>query len=90
MKELHETARFRRDCRKIERGGSGKAQRNLAAAIELLMHDSALPPEFRDHGLSGNWAGFRDCHIGPDLLLIYKTTPTTVYLTRLGSHSELF
>lgn len=90
MRELRETAKFRRDCKKIERSGNEKAQRNLALVIKLLLHESALPPEFRDHGLTGNWIGFRDCHIGPDILLIYKATQTAVYLTRLGSHSELF
>jgi len=50
-----------------------------------------LEPQYRDHDLSGNWAGYRDCHIKPDLLLIYrKPDPDTLQLARLGSHSELF
>ncbi len=90
MKDLHETAKFRREFKKFERTASGKEKRNLAEAIELLVHDAALPFTFKDHGLTGNWDGFRDCHISPDLILVYKVTPTTVYLTRLASHSELF
>lgn len=90
MKELHETAKFKRDLKKIQRIATEKVKQNLAEAIELLVNESALPPAFKDHGLTGNWEGFRDCHISPNLLLIYKATSTTVYLTRLASHSELF
>ncbi|MGD1641148.1 type II toxin-antitoxin system YafQ family toxin [Klebsiella pneumoniae] len=46
---------------------------------------------YRDHDLSGDWAGYRECHIKPDLLLIYrKSDADTLRLARLGSHSELF
>ena len=46
---------------------------------------------YRDHALSGKWAGYRECHIKPDLLLIYRKVNTdTLRLARLGSHSELF
>jgi mRNA interferase YafQ len=54
------------------------------------MHDQALAERFRDHPLSGEWAGFRDCHVKPDLVLIYeKPDDETLRLVRLGSHSEL-
>jgi mRNA interferase YafQ len=50
-----------------------------------------LEPRHRDHDLSGDWAGYRECHIKPDLLLIYRKPDTvTLRLARLGSHSELF
>ena len=50
-----------------------------------------LDPRYRDHALSGDWAGFRDCHIKPDLVLIYaKPDGATLRLARLGSHSEVF
>ena len=51
----------------------------------------SLEARYRDHDLSGDWAGYRECHIKPDLLLIYrKSEPSTLRLARLGSHSELF
>ena len=51
-----------------------------------------LPDKNRDHDLSGDWVGHRECHIQPDWLLIYEAADDTLflYLTRTGSHSELF
>jgi mRNA interferase YafQ len=50
-----------------------------------------LDARYRDHDFSGDWAGYRECHIKPDLLLIYrKSDADTLRLARLGSHSELF
>jgi len=50
-----------------------------------------LEPRHRDHDLTGDWAGYRECHIKPDLLLIYrKPDSETLWLARLGSHGELF
>jgi mRNA interferase YafQ len=57
----------------------------------LLASDRVLSRNNRDHALSGDWMGYRDCHIKPDLLLIYrKPDANTLRLARLGSHSELF
>ena len=56
----------------------------------MLASDEALPARLRDHALSGNWSGFRECHVRPDLLLIYEKPQGTLRLIRLGSHSELF
>ncbi len=58
--------------------------------ISTLERDIALDSKFKDHELSGNWSHFRECHVKPDLLLIYKTSETELQLARLGSHSELF
>ncbi|EFL91706.1 addiction module toxin [Candidatus Regiella insecticola LSR1] len=56
-----------------------------------LANDKPLEPRSRDHDLSGDWAGYRECHIKPDLLLIYrKQGADTLRLARIGSHSELF
>ncbi|MBR5704857.1 MAG: type II toxin-antitoxin system YafQ family toxin [Deltaproteobacteria bacterium] len=50
-----------------------------------------MPTTFRDHPLIGDWHGYRECHLKPDLLLIYKTSEAGVlWLARLGSHAELF
>ena len=58
--------------------------------ISKLEAGLSLEEKYKDHKLSGNWANFRECHIKPDLLLIYKTTANELLLARLGSHSELF
>lgn len=58
--------------------------------IKLLQTQSSLPEKCADHSLSGNWQGYRDCHIKPDLVLIYKVTLQSLKLARIGSHSELF
>jgi mRNA interferase YafQ len=59
--------------------------------VALLLSDQVLPANSRDHALIGEWAGYRECHIKPDLLLIYrKADADTLRLARLGSHSELF
>jgi mRNA interferase YafQ len=63
----------------------------VSSVVALLLSDQALPGNHRDHALSGDWAGYRECHIKPDLLLIYrKTDADTLRLARLGSHSDLF
>ena len=59
--------------------------------MALLLSDQFLPENARDHVLSGDWVGYRECHVKPDLLLIYrKPGADTLRLARLGSHSELF
>jgi mRNA interferase YafQ len=58
--------------------------------ISTLQSGEILPIKYCDHPLSGNWSGYRDCHIKPDLILIYKIEKESVKLARIGTHSELF
>ena len=58
--------------------------------IAMLLKDETLPEAARDHDLLGEWADFREFHIGGDTLIIYKTNDQHVYLARLGSHAQLF
>ncbi|PHV06728.1 type II toxin-antitoxin system mRNA interferase toxin, RelE/StbE family [Janthinobacterium sp. BJB412] len=63
----------------------------LQTVLEKLVVDSPLAASQRDHSLSGDWLGHRECHLKPDLLLIYKKPDDNkLVLVRLGSHSELF
>ena len=58
--------------------------------VSLLVADAQVPPKYRDHPLAGEWKDFRDCHVRPDLVVIYrKPDAETLELVRLGSHSEL-
>ena len=64
----------------------------LDNVIRLLVNDDPLPDVYKDHELSNNWRGFRECHIQPDWLLIYRVYNDNLILslTRTGSHSDLF
>ena len=91
MRRIDRTARFKRDYRRELRGrNGGELEELLRAVIALLAADAPLTPRYRDHTLTGNWIDHRDCHIRPDLVLIYrKPDEDTLQLVRLGSHSEL-
>jgi mRNA interferase YafQ len=92
MRKIERPGSFKRDYKR-EAKGQHKAilDRALVPVIQLLVDDQVLAPRYRDHDLTGDWAGFRECHIRPDLLLIYrKLGDDILILARLGSHSELF
>ena len=55
-----------------------------------MIDETPVAARYRDHALTGNWVGCRECHLKPDLLLIYKLEEDTVQLMRMGSHSNLF
>ena len=69
---------------------AGKELGKLKEVIELLVAGDTLPGNLRDNALTGDWKGWRDCHIEPDWLLIYKRLPEELVLGRTGSHSDLF
>ena len=91
MRTIEYTTRFKRDYRREQKGRHRRSlDDDLLSVVELLAADRALPVRFRDHALTGNWVDHRDCHIRPDLVLIYRTIgPDILQLVRLGSHSEL-
>jgi mRNA interferase YafQ len=62
----------------------------LQKIIEYLAQKKSLPTKHRDHNLTGNWSNHRECHVRNDVLLIYKVEDDILFLTRFGSHSELF
>jgi len=91
MRTVKHTTRFRRD---YKREKSGRHAKVLDAALletaTMLANDDTLPRRYFDHPLSGEWIDHRDCHIRPDLVLIYrKPDEASLELVRLGSHSEL-
>jgi mRNA interferase YafQ len=85
---LYYTTQFKKDYKRIKK--QNKDVVKLKIVIENLIKGNLLEPRYRDHPLSGNWEGHRDCHIEPDWLLIYRITADSLYLERTGSHSELF
>ena len=91
MRRIERTTQFKRDYRREKRAKHRtELDESLLQFIGWLVTDARLPERARDHGLSGEWKDFRDCHIRPDLILIYrKPDDETLQLVRLGSHSEL-
>ncbi len=91
MREIEYTTRFRRDYKREKAGRQGrKLDTLLMEVVNHLAEDTPLPPRNFDHPLSGEWSDHRDCHIRPDLVLIYrKPDRSSLQLVRLGSHSEL-
>lgn len=81
---------FKRDYKRIKKRGYNL--RLLEEVIETLAAGHALPPKNRDHALTGNYHGCRECHITPDWLLVYEIDngELMLYLTRTGTHSDLF
>ena len=93
MRTIERSSAFKRDYKRVKATPRhGKDMDSLVSTVVgLLLADQALPESNRDHALSGDWTGYRECHIKPDLLLIYrKPDADTLRLARLGSHSELF
>lgn len=82
------TAAFKRDYKRISK--QGKSLTKIDEILYKLSHQITLDQKFRDHKLSGNYIGKRECHIEPDWLLIYEVTTEELTLYRTGSHSELF
>ena len=92
MRAIERASAFKRDYKRESKGQHRATLEAVVAAVLLaLAGDQPLDARFRDHDLTGNWVGYRECHIKPDLLLIYRKTDDQVLrLARLGSHSELF
>ena len=70
MLNPQESKRFQRDLKRIKK--RGKDIEKLKSVVRLLSQEKLLPERYRDHSLIGDWSGYRDCHIEPDWLLIYK------------------
>ena len=90
MRTFSRTAQFKKDVKLA--GKRGKDLEKLKTVLDLLIAGDALPVQYKDHPLRGNFAGSRDCHLEPDWLLIYTLTENggLVRLERTGTHSDLF
>ena len=91
MRQIEWTTSFKRDFKRESRGQhKASLDIDLETVLLLLVADEPLPERYVDHPLSGEWDDHRDCHVKPDLVLIYrKPDAGTLQLVRLGSHSEL-
>lgn len=91
MRTIKRTGRFKKDYKRETKGQHrATLDQDLLAVVRLLAADEPLAEKYRDHPLTGDWKDHRDCHVKPDLVLIYrKPDDDTLELVRLGSHSEL-
>lgn len=65
-------------------------QDEIAPIVKKLLNQEPLPPKYKDHALKWDYAGYRDCHICADLVLVYKIQNDTLYLSRIGRHRDIF
>jgi len=88
MLEIVFSSQFKKDYKKAVK--QSKDINHLKEVIEKLCKKEKLDQKYFDHKLSGKLKEYRDCHIEPDWVLIYKTTETELFLVRIGTHAELF
>jgi len=79
---------FRKDLAKVKL--TDKQFEKFIKYVSLLLEQKPLPPEAKDHSLSGNWKDFREFHLGGDLIVIYKIEDNNLILVRIGTHNQLF
>lgn len=82
------SGRFKRDVKRVQK--RGKDMTKLKTALSLLIEEAPLPASCNDHPLKGDWKGFRDLHIEPDWLLLYRIAEGELQLARTGTHADLF
>lgn len=85
---LAPSGRFKRDVKRAAK--RGKDIQKLREVIDLLQSEAPLPARYRDHPLRGPWSGWRDLHIEPDWLLIYRVAQGRLELVASGTHADLF
>ncbi|MBQ6152072.1 MAG: type II toxin-antitoxin system YafQ family toxin [Mogibacterium sp.] len=90
MLTLVTSAKFRKDYKRVKKRGYDLSL--LSDVIDTLLREEDLDPRYKDHALTGNYIGFRECHIQSDWLLIYAISKSELILTasRTGTHSDLF
>lgn len=90
MYKIRPSIRFQKDLKRVQRRGYDISL--LTNVLTILANGEPLPAKYKDHDLSGNYEGCRECHITPDWLLIYEILEgeLILYLTRTGTHSDLF
>jgi mRNA interferase YafQ len=89
MLEIIYSSHFKKDFKKVRKLPLPDLK-VIFEVISILEQAATLDAKYKDHDLIGHWSSFRECHIKPDLLLIYKRTPPKLQLARIGTHSDVF
>ncbi len=88
------TKKFKKDWERLSHSGRYDLNQLKEVMLLLIANEGPLGPEWRDHPLSGNWEGYRECHVGGDFLLIYQLENNEksgmIVFVRTGTHAELF
>ena len=84
------TKSFLKDWTRLSHSGRFDLVRLKEVMLLLVGNDAALGPEWLDHPLKGEWANYRECHVGGDFLLIYQVEDNAIVFVRSGTHAELF
>ena len=84
------TKDYKRDLKRLANQPEILLSAEMIDVLHHLLYGKNLPEKYKDHALSGNWKGFRDCHIKNDLVLIYHVNNEGLTLVRLNTHSEVF
>ena len=92
MRAIDRASSFKRDYKREAKGQHrATLDSELKPVLVALVTDQPLAGKYRDHELGGDWKSYRECHVKPDLLLIYRKSDADILrLARLGSHSALF
>ena len=88
MKQIIFEKGFLKDWKKLNKKRYDKSE--LDEIVNILKNDKYIPARYHDHALSGNYKGYRECHIRSNWLLLYKTTETEVIMVATGTHDDLF
>ena len=90
MRKTKITSPFKRDQKRVNKSNIRHAiKQRFIYALEALVNDKALDYSYHDHALTGNWDGYRECHLAFDFVLIYRLEENVLELARIGSHSEV-
>ena len=90
MYKIRPSVKFQKDLKRVQKRGYDISL--LKNVLNLLVSGEPLPAKYKDHSLLGNYTGCRECHVTPDWLLVYEIEDSELilYLTRTGTHSDLF
>ncbi len=88
MRKIIFTTQFKRDVKRAEK--RHKDLSKLREIFFLLAQEEVLPARYKDHPLSGDWTHYRDLHVEPDWVLIYKIEGDEIFMTRTGTHADIF
>lgn len=88
--DIRPSKAYKRDLKKLASSSDVFISIEYIEVMYLLLNGMPIPAKYKDHALTGDWQGFRDCHIKNDLVLIYKLEGDILHLARLNTHSEIF
>jgi mRNA interferase YafQ len=91
MRKIEYSSAFKKDYKQAKRSKyKSSIDQRFGIVLSTVISNTPLEPKYKDHVLIGNWLGYRECHIYPDLLLIYSESGNSIKLARINTHSNIF